>query len=76
MRSILHVQFGEKPSRFRTSDSVARISPGPQLPSNSVKELEAALIKARDAWRASRGEPRRPFAMPVSRVVHRHSRCR
>jgi hypothetical protein len=41
MRSILHVKFGEQPKRFRTSDMVPRISPGPQLPSNLVEELEA-----------------------------------
>jgi len=32
-----------------TSDKVPRISLGPQPPSNSVEELEAALTKARDA---------------------------
>ena len=59
MRNILHAKFGEQLARqSRTSDKVPRTSPGPQLPSNSVEELEAALTKARDAWRASRGRTR------------------
>ena len=56
MRNILRANFGERPKQFRTYDKVPRISPGPQLPSNSVEEL--ALTKARDAWRASRGRTR------------------
>jgi len=58
MRNILHANFGGRPKQFRTYDKVPRISPGPQLPNNSVEELEAALTKARDAWRASRGRTR------------------
>ena len=56
MRNILRANFGERPKQFRTYDKVPRISPGPQLPNNSVEEL--ALTKARDAWRASRGRTR------------------
>ena len=56
MRNILHAKFGEQRKQLPTSDKVPRISPGPQLPSNSVEE--AALTKARDAWRASRGRTR------------------
>jgi hypothetical protein len=58
MRNILHAKFGEQRKQLPTSDKVPRISPGPQLPSNSVEELETALTKARDAWRASRGRTR------------------
>ena len=59
MRNILHAKFGEQLAKqSRTSDKVPRITPGPRLPSNSVDELEAALTKARDAWRASRGRTR------------------
>ena len=59
MRKILHAKFGEHLAKqSTTSDKVPRISPGPQLPSNSVEELETALTKARDAWRASRGRTR------------------
>jgi hypothetical protein len=59
MRNILHAKFGEQlAKRSHTSDKVPRISPSPQPPSNSVEELEAALTKARDAWRASRGRTR------------------
>ena len=54
MRNILHAKFGEQRKQLPTSDKVPRISPGPQLP----EELEAALTKARDAWRASRGRTR------------------
>ena len=54
MRNILHANFGGRPKQFRTYDKAPRISPGPQLP----EELEAALTKARDAWRASRGRTR------------------
>jgi hypothetical protein len=71
-----HANFGERPKQFRTYDKVPRISPGPQLPNNSVEELEAALTKARDAWRATEGEPGRPFASSGSRGVHRRSVCR
>ena len=49
MRNILHANFGGRPKQFRTYDKVPRISLGPQLPNNSVEELEAALTKARDA---------------------------
>ena len=45
MRNILHANFGGRPKQFRTYDKVPRISPGPQLPNNSVEELEAALTK-------------------------------
>ena len=58
MRNILHARFGEQRKQLPTSDTVPRISPSPQLPSNSVEELETALTKARDAWRASRGRTR------------------
>jgi hypothetical protein len=58
MRNILHAKFGDRPKQFPTYDEVPRISPGTQLPNNSVEELEAALTKARDAWRASRGRTR------------------
>ena len=54
MRKILHAKFGEHLAKQSpTSDKVC-----PQLPSNSVEELETALTKARDAWRASRGRTR------------------
>jgi hypothetical protein len=62
MRNILHARFGEQRKQLPTSDTVPRISPSPQLPSNSVEELETALTKARDAWRASRGRTGQPFA--------------
>ena len=58
MRNILHAKFGEQRKQLPNFDKVPRISPGPQLPNNSVEELEAALTKARDAWRASRGRTR------------------
>jgi hypothetical protein len=59
MRTILHAKFGDGLAKqSRTSHKAPRISPGPRLPSNSVDELEVALTKARDAWRASRGRTR------------------
>ena len=69
MRNILHARFGEQRKQLPTSDKVPRISPGPQLPSNSVEELETALTKARDAWRASRGRTR--TAICKLRIVRR-----
>jgi hypothetical protein len=59
MRTILHAKFGDdlaKPAS--ASDKVPRTDPGPQLHNSSVKEFEAALTKARAAWRASRGPTR------------------
>jgi recombinational DNA repair ATPase RecF len=59
MRNILHAKFGDQLAKqSRTSDKVPRTSPGPQLPSKPVEELEGALTKARDASRASRGRTR------------------
>lgn len=59
MRAILHTKFGDqlaKPSR--AADEAHHASPSPQLRNNSVEEFEAALTKARAAWRASRGPTR------------------
>ena len=69
MRAILHA--GDQLAKHsRASDKVPRTSPGPQLSNNSVEEFEAALTKARAAWRASRGRTR---TAPASRGVTRET---
>lgn len=59
MRAILHANFGTqlaKPSN--PSDRPPLVSPGPDLRDSPVDEFEASLLKARAAWRASRGPTR------------------
>ena len=59
MRATLHANFGTqlaKPSH--ASDKVPVASPGPELGNSPVDEFEATLLKARAAWRASRGPTR------------------
>jgi len=52
MRAILHAKFADHPARLsRRPDSASLTQPSPQLRGSSVDEFEAALIKARDAWR-------------------------
>jgi hypothetical protein len=59
MRAILHAKFGNQLAKHsRAPDKVAHTSPSPQLSDNPVEEFEAALTKARAAWRASRGRTR------------------
>jgi hypothetical protein len=59
MRAILHAKFGDQLAKHScASDGVPSASPSPQLRNNSVEEFEAALTKARAAWRASRGPTR------------------
>lgn len=64
MRAILHAKFGDQLAKHSSAehssacDKVPRASPGPQLRNSSVEEFEAALTKARAAWRASRGPTR------------------
>ena len=59
MRAILHAKFGDQFGKHScASDGVPSASPSPQLRNNSVEEFEAALTKARAAWRASRGPTR------------------
>jgi hypothetical protein len=59
MRAILHATFGAqlaKPSR--RSNRGLPASPSPDLPDSPVDDFEATLLKARAAWRASRGPTR------------------
>jgi hypothetical protein len=59
MRPILHAKFGDPLGKHScASDEVPRASPSPQMRNNSVEEFEAALTKARAAWRAGRGPTR------------------
>lgn len=54
-RPILHARFTDRPAnitRSRRGDSLNRAKPA--LNDSSVSEFEAALIKARDAWRGRR----------------------
>lgn len=54
-RPILHVPFADQLAsipRSRNGDSLNRTEP--VLHDSSVSEFEAALIKARDAWRGRR----------------------
>lgn len=59
MRAILHAKFGDrlaKPSF--ASDKGLGASCTKQPRDSSVEQFEAALTKARAAWRASRGRTR------------------
>jgi len=52
MRATLHAKFADHPSRLsRRPDGVPLAQPKPELRDSSADEFEAALIKARDAWR-------------------------
>ena len=65
MRTILHAKFGDQlAKRSRASEGVRSANPSPQLHNNSVEEFEAALTKARAAWRASRGPTRTVIGNP------------
>jgi len=55
MRAILHAKFGDQLDK---KPSAPRVSPQPQAHDKSVEEFEAALTKARAAWRSSRGPTR------------------
>jgi hypothetical protein len=71
MRAILHAKFADHPARLsRRPDSVSLTQPNPQLRDSSVDEFEAALIKARDAWRG-RG-PRSSRTATYSDRIARH----
>jgi hypothetical protein len=51
-RPILHAKFANNLADItRRCDSVSLDQPKPELRDSSVREFEAALIKARDAWR-------------------------
>lgn len=70
MRAILHAKFSNHLAKLSpTSERAPRTSPSPQLRDSSVDEFEAALTKARAAWRASRGRTR--TATCDARVVRR-----
>jgi len=70
MRAILHAKFGDQLAKHScASDGVPSASPSPQLRNNSVEEFEAALTKARAAWRASRGPT--PTATGNARIPRR-----
>jgi hypothetical protein len=59
MRATLHATFGTrlaKPSN--RSDQGPPTSASPDLPDSPVDNFEATLLKARAAWRASRGPTR------------------
>ena len=59
MRTTLHVKFSKGLAKSpAASDKAARSTPSPQLRDSSVEEFEVALMKARAAWRASRGPTR------------------
>lgn len=70
-----HAKFGNHLAELSpTSARAPRASPSPQLHDSqlhdsSVDEFEAALTKARAAWRASRGRTR--TATCSARVVRR-----
>ena len=69
MRAILHAKFGgHAAGHSLTSERAPRMSPSPQL-RDSVEDFEAALTKARAAWRASRGPTRTATGRP--RMVRR-----
>ena len=52
MRATLHANFADTPAcHSRRPESLSPAQPNPQLRDSSVDEFEAALIKARDAWR-------------------------
>ena len=70
MRAILHAKFGgQLPELSPTSERAPRPSSSPQLRDSSVENFEAALTKARAAWRASRGPTRTATGRP--RLVRR-----
>lgn len=60
MRPILHAKFANNGVARRSGfpDSVLRTKAVPEPPDPSVEEFEAALTKARAAWRAGRGSTR------------------
>jgi hypothetical protein len=59
MRTILHAKFGDELAKLSSvSDKVSRTSPSLQLRNSSVEEFEVAMMKARAAWRASKGPTR------------------
>jgi hypothetical protein len=59
MRVVLHAKLGDHIAKLPcASDRVSRSSPSPPLHDSSVEAFEAALTKARAAWRASRGPTR------------------
>jgi len=71
MRAVLHAKFADRPARLSPrSDSVSLVQPSPQLRDSSVDEFEAALIKARDAWRGS--GPRSSRTSTYSDRIARH----
>jgi hypothetical protein len=70
MRAILHAKFGDHINKLSPeSERAPRTSPSPQLQDASVDKFEAALTKARAAWRASRGRTR--TATCSARMVRR-----
>jgi hypothetical protein len=70
MRAILHAKFGAHVAELSpTSERAPRTSLSLQLRESSVDEFEAALTKARAAWRASRGRTR--TATRSARTVRR-----
>jgi hypothetical protein len=70
MRAVLHAKFGDQLAKYsRVPDKVPLARPTPQLSNNSVEEFEAAMTKARAAWRASRGRTR--TAICNARVARR-----
>jgi hypothetical protein len=59
MRAILHAKFGDRLAKHSSAaDEVPRAASSSHPRDNSVGEFEAALTKARAAWRASRGPTR------------------
>jgi hypothetical protein len=59
MRAILHAKFGNHVAKLSpTFERAPRPNPSPEPHDSSVDEFEAALTKARAAWRASRGRTR------------------
>lgn len=70
MRTILHAKFGDDLAKPGFAfDKVPRTSPSPRLHNSSIEEFEAALTKARGAWRSSRGPTR--TAICTARIERR-----
>jgi hypothetical protein len=71
MRAVLHAKFGDHLAKLPcASDRVPRTSPSPQLHDSSIEEFQAALTKARAAWRASRGPTRTATCASIARGQH------
>jgi len=72
MRAILHAKFADHPATLsRRPDSVSLAQPNPQLRDSAVDEFEAALIKARDAWRGRGARSSRTAAYSDRIARHR-----